>query len=100
MDFYTADKIAPYAVHLKLTEAMLSYIASRINTGETLSLMALASEIQKRFNDSYVKENTIKGRPRVYTDICLLCFGLSEAGHGRLLQVDLSDCIYIGDIDV
>lgn len=33
MEFYTADNLAPYARTLKLSEGMLSYIASRINTG-------------------------------------------------------------------
>ncbi|MCE3312345.1 hypothetical protein LB333_13505, partial [Staphylococcus aureus] len=60
----------------------------------------LAKEIQSKFNDSYVKENTVKGRPKIYADLCLLCMSLSEAGHGRMLQVNLEDCIYIGDIDV
>ncbi|KIX91238.1 hypothetical protein TP70_03505 [Staphylococcus microti] len=100
MDFYTADRLAPYAVNLKLSEGMLAYIASRINTGDELSLLTLSKEIQKKFNDNYVKSNFKSGRPRVYSDICLLCFGLKEAGYGRLLQVDLSDCIYVGDIFV
>ncbi len=47
-----------------------------------------------------LKENTVKGRPKIYADLCLLCMSLSEAGHGRMLQVNLEDCIYIGDIDV
>ncbi|HAR2858365.1 hypothetical protein SE116_11545 [Staphylococcus aureus] len=100
MEFYTADNLAPYATNLKLTESMLSYIASRFNTGEELSLITLAKEIQMKFSGDYVKDNLPSGRPRIYSDVCLLCFSLNEAGHGRLLQVDLTDCIYIGDIDV
>ncbi|HHQ5170684.1 TPA: hypothetical protein ACSP6G_000843 [Staphylococcus aureus] len=100
MEFYTADNLAPYARTLKLSEGMLSYIAARINTGEKLSLMAIAQELQKKFSGDYVKSSLPSGRPRIYTDVCLLCFSLKEAGHGRLLQVDLRDCIYIGDIDV
>ncbi|KAB2217425.1 hypothetical protein F9B43_15040, partial [Staphylococcus epidermidis] len=67
---------------------------------DKVSLMTLAKEIQSKLNDSYVKENTVKGRPKIYADLCLLCMSLSEAGHGRMLQVNLEDCIYIGDIDV
>ena len=46
-----------------------------------------------------LKKNTVKGRPKIYADLCLLCMSLSEAGHGRMLQV-IWKIVYIGDIDV
>ncbi len=98
MDYYTADRLYRYTNSSNLSEPILNYVASRINWGDKVSLMTLAKEIQSKFNDSYVKENTVKGRPKIYADLCLLC--MSEAGHGRMLQVNLEDCIYIGDIDV
>lgn len=100
MDYYTADRLYRYTNSSNLSEPILNYVASRINWGDKVSLMTLAKEIQSKFNDSYVKENTVKGRPKMYADLCLLCMSLSEAGHGRMLQVNLEDCIYIGDIDV
>lgn len=99
MDYYTYDRLKPYALNLRLTDNILNYVATRINWGDKISLMALSKEIQSKFTDSYVKENTPKGRPRIYGDLCLLCISLSQAGHGRMLQVDLSDCIYIGDVE-
>ena len=93
MDYYTADRLYRYTNSSNLSEPIL-------NWGDKVSLMTLAKEIQSKFNDSYVKENTVKGRPKIYADLCLLCMSLSEAGHGRMLQVNLEDCIYIGDIDV
>ncbi|HGZ3712053.1 TPA: hypothetical protein ACOHG9_002971, partial [Staphylococcus aureus] len=96
----TADRLYRYTNSSNLSEPILNYVASRINWGDKVSLMTLAKEIQSKFNDSYVKENTVKGRPKIYADLCLLCMNLSEAGHGRMLQVNLEDCIYIGDIDV
>ncbi|NGW73749.1 hypothetical protein G6W97_09590 [Staphylococcus aureus] len=99
-DYYTADRLYRYTNSSNLSEPILNYVASRINWGDKVSLMTLAKEIQSKFNDSYVKENTVKGRPKIYADLCLLCMSLSEAGHGRMLQVNLEDCIYIGDIDV
>lgn len=99
MEFYTADRLYPYALNLKLTDSMLEYLAARMNSGEKLSLMKIAGEIQDRFKDSYAQELTPKGRPKIYSDICLLCFGLSQAGHGRLLEVNLKDCIFIANID-
>ncbi|BAS44888.1 transposon-related protein [Staphylococcus schleiferi] len=99
MDFYTAEELKPYAHHLKLSNDILHYVASRINWGDKLSLMQLSKEIQSKFNDSYVKQNTPKGRPIVYGDLCLLCINLSQDGHGRMLQVDLTDCVYIGDVE-
>lgn len=100
MDYYTSDRLIPYAHGLKLSEDVLHYIAIRINWGEQLSLMKVAKEIQKRFNEPYLKQNTVKGRPVVYSDLCLLCMNLSANGHGRMLKVNLDDCIYIGDIEV
>ncbi|GBX13110.1 hypothetical protein [Staphylococcus aureus] len=100
MDYYTADRLYRYTNSSNLSEPILNYVASRINWGDKVSLMTLAKEIQSKFNDSYVKENTVKGRPKIYADLCLLCMSLSEARHGRMLQVNLEDCIYIGDIDV
>ncbi|CCW21696.1 TPA: hypothetical protein PXC30_001729 [Staphylococcus aureus] len=100
MDYYTADRLYRYTNSSNLSEPILNYVASRINWGDKVSLMTLAKEIQSKFNDSYVKENTVKGRPKIYADLCLLCMSLSEAGYGRMLQVNLEDCIYIGDIDV
>ncbi|MEI2093204.1 hypothetical protein VWF11_08185 [Staphylococcus aureus] len=100
MDYYTADRLYRYTNSSNLSEPILNYVASRINWGDKVSLMTLAKEIQSKFNDSYVKENKVKGRPKIYADLCLLCMSLSEAGHGRMLQVNLEDCIYIGDIDV
>ncbi|EOD3635513.1 hypothetical protein ABH495_00625 [Staphylococcus aureus] len=97
MDYYTADRLYRYTNSSNLSEPILNYVASRINWGDKVSLMTLAKEIQSKFNDSYVKENTVKGRPKIYADLCLLCM---SAGHGRMLQVNLEDCIYIGDIDV
>ncbi|MCA0083491.1 hypothetical protein LB237_06790 [Staphylococcus aureus] len=88
MDYYTADRLYRYTNSSNLSEPILNYVASRINWGDKVSLMTLA------------KENTVKGRPKIYADLCLLCMSLSEAGHGRMLQVNLEDCIYIGDIDV
>lgn len=99
MDFYTAERLYPFARNLNLDETLLTYIASRLNWGDKISLMTLAKEIQTKFNQPYVKEKTIKGRPKVYADLCLLCINLSEAGHGRMLQVNLEDSIYIGDIE-
>ncbi|EOB0519186.1 hypothetical protein QUC43_08435 [Staphylococcus aureus] len=96
MDYYTADRLYRYTNSSNLSEPILNYVASRINWGDKVSLMTLAKEIQSKFNDSYVKENTVKGRPKIYADLCLLCM----SGHGRMLQVNLEDCIYIGDIDV
>ena len=55
MEFYTADNLAPYARTLKLSEGMLSYIASRINTGEALSLMLIAKEIQENLMATMLK---------------------------------------------
>ncbi|HCX0584245.1 TPA: hypothetical protein OYY98_002687 [Staphylococcus aureus] len=95
MDYYTADRLYRYTNSSNLSEPILNYVASRINWGDKVSLMTLAKEIQSKFNDSYVKENTVKGRPKIYADLCLLCMS-----HGRMLQVNLEDCIYIGDIDV
>lgn len=95
MDYYTADRLYRYTNSSNLSEPILNYVASRINWGDKVSLMTLAKEIQSKFNDSYVKENTVKGRPKIYADLCLLCMSLSEAGHGRMLQVNLEDCIYI-----
>ncbi|ORI02838.1 hypothetical protein B5723_08120 [Mammaliicoccus sciuri] len=99
MDYYTLDRLKPYAQNLKLTDNILNYVATRINWGDKISLMTVAQEIQSKFTDPYVKENTPKGRPQIYGDLCLLCISLSQAGHGRMLQVDLKDCIYIGDVD-
>ena len=54
MEFYTADNLAPTRT-LKLSEGMLSYIASRINTGEALSLMLIAKEIQENLMATMLK---------------------------------------------
>lgn len=99
MEYYTGERLKNYANHLKISDEILDYVASRINWGEKLSLMTLAKEIQSKFNDSYIKQNTPKGRPIIYGDLCLLCMSLSQAGHGRMLQVDLKDCVYIGDVE-
>lgn len=73
MDYYTADRLYRYTNSSNLSEPILNYVASRINWGDKVSLMTLAKEIQSKFNDSYVKENTVKGRPKIYADLCLLC---------------------------
>ncbi|WP_239733421.1 hypothetical protein [Mammaliicoccus sp. J-M41] len=100
MDYYTFDRLKPYAKNLKIEDNILNYVASRFNWGDKISLMSLAKEIQsKPFTDDYIKENTPKGRPKIYGDLCLLCINLSQGGHGRMLQVNLEDCIYIGDVE-
>ena len=58
MDYYTADRLYRYTNSSNLSEPILNYVASRINWGDKVSLMTLAKEIQSKFNDSYVKENT------------------------------------------
>ncbi|RIO39885.1 hypothetical protein BUZ63_06320 [Staphylococcus pasteuri] len=101
MDFYIAERLKPYAINLDLPYEILPFIAGRINWGNQISLMDLAKEIQFKFNNHpYLKENTLKGRPKFYGDLCLLFIALSQAGHGRMLQVNLADCIYIGDVEI
>lgn len=101
MDFYTAERLKPYAINLDLPYEILPFIAGRINWGSQISLMDLAKEIQFKFNNHpYLKENTLKGRPKFYGDLGLLFIALSQAGHGRMLQVNLADCIYIGDVEI
>ncbi|UXU60243.1 hypothetical protein [Staphylococcus agnetis] len=99
MDFFTSETLAPYALNLKLTDSMLEYIAARMNSGEKLSLMQIALEIQNRFKNETTKKLTPKGRPIIYSDICLLCLGLSQDGHGQMLEVNLKDCIFIANLD-
>lgn len=66
MDFYTAERLKPYAINLDLPYEILPFIAGRINWGSQISLMDLAKEIQFKFNNHpYLKENTLKRSPQI-----------------------------------
>lgn len=85
MDYYIVDRLYCYINSLNLSEFILNYVVSCINWGDKVLLMILVKEIQFKFNDSYVKENMVKGWFKIYVDFCLLCMSLSEVGYGRIL---------------
>ncbi|UBH13590.1 DUF3895 domain-containing protein [Macrococcus armenti] len=87
-----------YATNLRLSEDVLNYIAIRINNARPINALDLCYEIRERFNESYLYLNFSSGRPKVYSDICMLFCRLVENKSGYFLKYSIAEIVYCGDI--